>query len=82
MMSKYFSRTTQLLVGPSLRGQKGALTMKSSMCFSQFNCDSCLKKLSYPECKSCHKMVNYFKVFDLYECIYSVPKTTQSMLNG
>ncbi len=33
--------------------------------FSQFDCDSCSRKIEFPECKACHKMVNYFKIFNM-----------------
>ena len=33
---------------------------------ASFDCDKCHKILKNPECKACHRMVNYFKVFEMY----------------
>ena len=33
---------------------------------AKFDCNNCAKKIAEPECKSCHKMVNYFQVFRMY----------------
>ena len=35
-----------------------------------FDCDNCHKKIQKPECNACERMVNYFKVFDMYR--YSI----------
>ncbi len=46
-----------------------SLTHVGQAGFGRFDCDSCAKHLSVPECRACDRMVNYFKVFRMYSCM-------------
>jgi hypothetical protein len=32
---------------------------------ASFDCNNCSKKTALPECTACHRMVNYFNIFNM-----------------
>ncbi len=49
--------------------------------FATFDCNNCSKKTMLPECTACHRMVNYFNIFNMYLYLNPVPNSTASTKN-
>lgn len=49
----------------SIKPATKALTHISLAAFGKFDCDSCSKRLTEPECRACERMVNYFHIFSM-----------------
>ncbi len=61
------------------KSPRNKLFLKPSFPFS-FDCQNCSKKTALPECTACHRMVNYFMIFDMYLCPNPVPNPTKLTL--
>jgi hypothetical protein len=48
----------------SVKSRK-SLNQSISKYFASFDCNNCSKKTTLPECTACHRMVNYFNIFNM-----------------